>query len=226
MDSIHFASAVVKLPRCLANQNESPGLTDILMILLPLVFIWSRAPMSYGLPTKATILVGFVFGVLTLSISGQWLGCEPKAAAADSWDSESATEGDDPRNDASRPRLREGTRLGLSVGKFSRSGQRWIFEQESVVAKPDTVGTAANNSSGAEAKPSKGGEPRQVIRYRMLENLALQRVADAIAQDPNDVLWSVTGLITEFSGENLLLLSTVLRAPAATEPVVKATTKQ
>jgi len=57
-------------------------------------------------------------------------------------------------------------------------------------------------------------------KYQVLENLALQRIVDAVSQDPNDLRWTTTGVITEFGGENWLLLSTVFRAPSKTDSAV------
>ena len=46
-----------------------------------------------------------------------------------------------------------------------------------------------------------------------LENLALQRVYQAILDDPTHDRWLVTGQITEFRDRNYLLLDRGLRAP-------------
>jgi len=47
----------------------------------------------------------------------------------------------------------------------------------------------------------------------VIENLMLQRVADAVEADSNELRWTITGLITEFRDENRLLLTTIQRAP-------------
>ncbi len=200
----------------LSNSSWIAESVDIAMILLPLVFLWSRAPMSYGLPSKAAILIAFVFSALMLSVPTQLCGWQ-SAAAADSWDSDLASEVDDPRGETSRPRMREGARLGASTGKLSRSGRRWLFEQEPATMDEASADMHGKKTMAAESKHAAAVEPMAVTRYRVLENLALQRIADAITQDPNDVRWTVTGVITEFGGENWLLLTTVFRAAGAAD---------
>jgi len=77
-------------------------------------------------------------------------------------------------------RLREGTRLVDQLGHFRMTGDRVAFFTED----------------------GKG-------RFTGLENLNLQRVAAAIGEQPGKRLWKVTGTITEFRGENYLLLDRV-----------------
>lgn len=186
------------------------------MILIPLIFIWSRAPMRYGLPTKIAILVCFALGAMMISTHCPLPCLESIAIAADRWDSESSAVSDETHSagDASS-RLREGTRLPSSLGRFSRSGRRWIFEKESVASERGLETLPAGAELATAEKPSEQAAP--AVRFRVLENLALQRVADSIVQDPSDVRWAVTGVITEFDGENWLLLSTVYRAPGSAE---------
>lgn len=188
-----------------------------MMILLPLIFIWSRAPMRYGLPSKLGALIVFAVGAATLSINALPRHYHPTVKAADSWDSEGANAMDAPRSGAARPRLREGARIGSTVGTFLRVGRRWAFEFEAapVAATPSDEKLVENLTLSAVAiiTASPSG-PIELVRYQVLENLALQRVAEAIIQDPKDARWAVTGVITEFDGENWLLLSTVLRAPS------------
>jgi hypothetical protein len=181
------------------------------MFLLPLVFIWSRDPMRYGLPTKLVAMAVFAFGAATLTIDALPRQFSVPANAAESWDTEAAEPIDDLRFDVSRPRMREGARLGSTVGKFSRAGRRWVFEFE---GNPLTVSSLVDASQPKPVSEDKNHGETAPSRYRVLENLALQRVVEAIAQDPNDVRWTATGVITEFGRENWLLLSTVLRAPS------------
>ena len=134
------------------------------------------------------------------------------ALAADAWDSESSKEVDDPRVDPARPRLREGSRLGSTVGRFSKLGRRWIFEAEPAIVAEDADKSLIAGSADSEKLPA--SDPVVPAQYRVLENLALQRVVEAVTQDPNDLRWAVTGVLTEYSGENWLLLGTVFRAPS------------
>jgi len=136
----------------------------------------------------------------------------PAAMAIDSRNGDSSSQIEDQRTVITPPRLREGSRIGSTVGRFSRVGRRWAFEVEPISAKADEAAalTARSDASLPE-------DPLMATKYQVLENLALQRIVDAVSQDPNDLRWTATGVITEFSGENWLLLSTVFRAPSKTD---------
>ena len=193
------------------------GGATVMIIILPLVFIWSRAPMRYGLPSRVGALIVFAVGAMTVTINALPRHYHPTLNAAESWDSEGADEMEGAGSGAARPRLREGARIGSTVGTFLQVGRRWAFEFEVVPAETkstsektgDALTTVAESSSVASTSRA-----AEVVRYRVLENLALQRVVEAIAQDPKDARWAATGVVTEFDGENWLLLSTVLRAPS------------
>ncbi len=45
-----------------------------------------------------------------------------------------------------------------------------------------------------------------------LENLAAQRIVQAVLDDPSDRSWKVSGTITEFQGRNYILLERVARS--------------
>ena len=76
-------------------------------------------------------------------------------------------------------RLREGTRLTEELGVFQSSGDRVAF------------------LPGGNSKDS----------YRVLENLALQRVSVALDEGRGQGQWVVSGVITEFRGANYLLIT-------------------
>ena len=80
-------------------------------------------------------------------------------------------------------RQREGTEIPSTRGRFAEVGRRWVFTFD----------------DGSRS-------------YRVLENLALQRVVHAVRQDAEDNRWTVQGTLTEFDEHNLLLLKTVVRA--------------
>jgi hypothetical protein len=214
--------------------TRCPNQSSILMfILLPLLFIWSRAPMRYGAMSKSLILGCFSFAALTIWSGGSFIEPVNRVLASDNWDAEEG-EIEDPRGDGSLPRVREGTRIGATKGKFSRVGRRWIFEieLESQASDPAMNANAPSSTPDPTSSTSYGNKSANAdqtkLRYRVLENLTLQRVVDAIAQDPNDVRWTASGVLTEFEGENWLLLSTVFRAPQSTEaaPYPAASTSQ
>jgi len=84
-------------------------------------------------------------------------------------------------------RLREGTEIVDQPGVFRGTGDRIAF--------------FTDLGSG---------------RFVVLENLALERVALAIEDNPTPLHWLVTGIITEYRGENCLLIRrAVLRTHAA-----------
>jgi len=60
-------------------------------------------------------------------------------------------------------------------------------------------------------------------RYLVLENLNLQRIGQAIVDDPTLMQWRVSGLLTEFRGNNYLLVrsAVVESGPAVEEQVVR-----
>jgi hypothetical protein len=76
-------------------------------------------------------------------------------------------------------RLREGTRLTDVSGSFQIAGDRISFH-------PD------------------GGKGES---YRVLENLALERVDRFLGQARGTPTWTVSGVITEFRGTNYLLVA-------------------
>ena len=74
--------------------------------------------------------------------------------------------------------MREGSKLVDQVGDFQKSGEQINF----YIKEPGAV-------------------------LRVLENLALERVARVLDDNPSMRSWSVTGVITEFRGENYLLVT-------------------
>ncbi len=83
-------------------------------------------------------------------------------------------------------RLREGTRLNDVSGQFDFAGDRIAFFP-------------------SDSKDS----------YRVLENLALERVSRILGESRQKPEWSVSGVVTEFRGVNYLL---VTRAVIKTAP--------
>lgn len=77
-----------------------------------------------------------------------------------------------------RNRLREGTELTDALGTFRLTGDRATF-------------TLADGSA----------------RFSGLENLTLERVANVIGGDPSPLEWVVSGVVTEYKGNNYLLVT-------------------
>ncbi len=78
--------------------------------------------------------------------------------------------------------IREEQRFPIWLGPFRISGDRVEFVEQ-------------------EAKRS----------FRCLENLMLQRVYQVIGDEPNETAWIVSGRITEFRGDNYLLIELLRR---------------
>jgi hypothetical protein len=89
----------------------------------------------------------------------------------------------DPSGKAVRQRVREGTRLIEQQGAFTTAGDRFQF-----VAQDQT-------------------------RFVVLENLALQRIAQVLGEPTAAPVWTVTGLVTEFRGANYLLVTRAVMSP-------------
>ena len=88
-------------------------------------------------------------------------------------------------------RLREGSKLTDVAGQFDFAGDRIAFF------------------------PSDSKES-----FRVLENLALERVSRILGEGRQKPEWSVSGVITEFRGVNYLLVTKAIIKPTATvQPV-------
>ncbi len=81
---------------------------------------------------------------------------------------------------------REGTRLIDQVGRFRATGDRLSF----------------TSADGA-------------LHFDCLENLCGQRVARAVTDSPEPLVWTVAGVLTEFRGTNYLLLTQAVLKPRA-----------
>lgn len=92
--------------------------------------------------------------------------------------------------EALKLRLREGTRLKDVVGRFRQSGDSLVFID---------------------------GENRELGG---LPNLNLERVARMLqsVEEPESVTWSISGTVTEYSGQNHLLITRAIFRSAAPPP--------
>ena len=75
-------------------------------------------------------------------------------------------------------RYREGTRLADQIGHFKSRGDRVTFYSD-----------------------------QDERRFMALENLALERIARTVNESSDALQWSVSGLVTEFRGQNYLLIT-------------------
>jgi len=92
--------------------------------------------------------------------------------------------------DDSPQRLREGSKLTDVVGQFDFAGDRIAFFP-------------------ADSKDS----------FRVLENLALERVSRVLGESRAKPEWSVSGVITEFRGLNYLLVTKAVIVTPAAKPI-------
>jgi hypothetical protein len=94
--------------------------------------------------------------------------------------------------------LREGTQLADQLGVFRKTGERLVF-----------CASKANQ------------------RFIALENLNTERIARTIATSPLPMEWRVNGMVTEYRGNNYLLIDRAIlrgvRDPAKTAPSSPAT---
>ena len=81
-------------------------------------------------------------------------------------------------------RLREGSKITDQLGEFQVTADRFNFYLQ--------------NDKHA---------------IRVLENLSLERIARTLEDDPSPRTWSVTGVLTEFRGENYLLITRAVLKP-------------
>jgi hypothetical protein len=88
-----------------------------------------------------------------------------------------ATPAPPPGGAPSAPRLREGEAVELA-GRMELSGDRAIFHSDA-------------------------GHPP----LRLLENLALERIARILGESSEERVWVVSGVITEYRGANYLLVT-------------------
>jgi hypothetical protein len=103
----------------------------------------------------------------------------------------------EPPIDQKKLRLREGTRLREIAGRFRANGDTLIFIDEQ--------------------KREIGGLP----------NLNLERIIRVLktVEEPESIVWSVSGAVTEFSGRNYLLISRAVYKAATPPPAPEALTK-
>ncbi len=86
--------------------------------------------------------------------------------------------GDPAAGEPAADRVREGTELVEALGNFEVTGDRATFFDRTTNR-----------------------------RFRVLENLALERVIRVVDDRPGRLAWRVTGVVTEFQGANFLLVT-------------------
>ncbi|MEM9365635.1 MAG: hypothetical protein AAGD07_06530 [Planctomycetota bacterium] len=131
--------------------------------------------------------------------------------------------------------FREGTSVVETIGRVARVGPRWQFRPESSsggmelgmaamdAAPPPQRPQRTTNSVldqspfddktplGTERTRTSNIQPHQLPKLLVLENLMLSRIVRAIEEDPRDDKWIITGEVTEFLGENRLMILSAKR---------------
>jgi hypothetical protein len=178
------------------------------MVFLPLMLIWLRDPMYFNAPSRwAMVALAASIGVLAPNLSSGKIGNAASAADFNQTDPASRALA----SSASSSMIREGTRWTNRVGQFTQSEGGWFFTP--VQTESEQRHSASSTSQDGVTTPASMTRSSTGSRIRVLENLALQRVAQIIQQDPSDNRWMINGVVTEFFGENRLLMTSVVRAP-------------
>ncbi|MGL6226550.1 MAG: hypothetical protein ACRC10_07985 [Thermoguttaceae bacterium] len=107
--------------------------------------------------------------------------------------------------DANRPGLRGKDTQSLEPSekitvKKKRLREGTVFKDKRCIFR--SVGTRVYLFSEDESE-----------RFCCLENLNLERVMQAIATSPTRIIWSVTGMYTEYQGDNYVQIQRVVFAP-------------
>lgn len=137
--------------------------------------------------------------------------------------------------------LREGTLIPLTAGRIVEMGRRWAFVpaslQEEMAAEAanlsdDAFGFPRRRANGTSLdrrgdssirsdrdvltlgmrSPDAAGRNLLKTQIIVCENMMLQRVVEAIRVDASDDRWTISGEVTEFFGQNRLVIRTAQRA--------------
>ncbi len=204
------------------------------MLLLPLLIVWAKAPMRYS----TTNLRMLIAACATLTFLSPLLLTDPLVASdpfdrggngfgSSSFDVEEEEPArlnkDDDDEEKKVKQLREGTLVPPTAGRVVMIGRRWAFlpaSVESAKAAPPETANQTNNlftGSSAAARPIDPQADlvlgnRLTSQLLVCENLMLQRVVEAIRDDPSDDKWTVSGVVTEFFDQNLFVIKTAQRS--------------
>ena len=97
-----------------------------MFVFLPLLYFWCRDPMHYPSRIRGSILCLFLLSVVVPTTDHSSFNTLAAAGESD-WQAASL-ESDEGTLGTPRSRMREGTRIGSTMGKFYRNGRRWVFE--------------------------------------------------------------------------------------------------
>ena len=120
-----------------------------------------------------------------------------RKSAAEHKSTSTAVDKDETGIDLAKIRLREGTQLRDVTGRFRQSGESLTFIDE---------------------------DDREISG---LPNLNMERILRMLksVEEPESIAWSVSGTVTEFAGENYLLISRAVYKSAAPPPAPESLSK-
>lgn len=194
------------------------------MLLLPLLLFWVRKPMHFSSNVRI-ILATIAAPCMIVSPLEMVLDQRATSVSAADRGTPAGLQPSDMRavqKSSKQQRqsfiVREGTRIPPTPGHIVKIGSRWAFT-------PLTASDLSESTSEGQDTPSaKDAELLAALiekkpamdlpQMLLIENLTLQRVVSAVRADSADRLWNVTGEVTEYSGENRLMLRTAQRASA------------
>jgi len=125
-------------------------------------------------------------------------------------------------------------REGSSAREQTRDAGRTRQSSSSETDKHETrrlrEGTIVSDQSGYFREDGDGASfvADTGLEFGALPNLNLERVLRLLksSEEPNSIRWSVTGEVTEFSGENFLLISRAVYKSATPPPTPDRITQQ
>jgi hypothetical protein len=118
-------------------------------------------------------------------------------------------------------RLREGTRITDVQGTFQFSGDRVAFHPDGkshLDGKAHADGKGHPNGKDRRGGLERGGLEEKGESFRVLENLALERINRELGQARGNLQWTVSGIVTEFRGNNYLLVTRAVVKSAESSP--------
>ncbi len=113
-------------------------------------------------------------------------------------------------------RLREGTRITDVKGSFQFSGDRVAFHPDHLSHQGSQGQPDGKRQPDGKSYPNGKGDKGE--SFRVLENLALERINSELGQARGNLQWTVSGIVTEFRGNNYLLVTKAVVLAAASAP--------
>jgi hypothetical protein len=106
-------------------------------------------------------------------------------------------------------RLREGTRISDVTGTFQFAGDRVAFHPDDNRSLDGHGGPAGKGPAGRTVPTSSqvASKGDKAESFRVLENLALERINRELGQARGTLQWTVSGIVTEYRGNNYLLVT-------------------